>query len=136
VANYSTNDVSFEDRLTGISVGVQILVLHQLQNFIETKNISEEEFRTVLYWFCDWGYDVPFILAKYDYFESGMDYDAAVNDIESIQEGYETIELKKMVFIISALVMELEVQIERSQSALEGTFQSSICMKGGVVSAR
>ncbi len=136
MANSSTNDVSFEDRLTGISVGVQILVLHQLQNFIETKNISETDFQTVLSWFCDWNYDVPFILAKYDYFESGTDYDGAVNDIMSVQEGYETIELKKMLFIISALAMELETQIERSQSALEGTFESSISMKGGKVSAK
>jgi hypothetical protein len=136
MANYSTNDVSFEDRLTGISVGVQILVLHQLRDFIEAKSISETDFRTVLFWFDEWNLDVPFILAKYDYFESGMDYDDAVGYIESIQEGYETIELKKMVFIISALAMELEAQIERSQKALEGTFQSSISMNGGVVSAK
>ncbi len=82
----STNEVSFEERLAGITVGVLILMSNDLKKFVSENVISEEDFRTTLDWFQDWNFDIPFILAKYNYFDLGINYAEAEEIVLSIQE--------------------------------------------------
>ncbi|MEY2664929.1 MAG: hypothetical protein RLZZ480_34 [Candidatus Parcubacteria bacterium] len=132
----STNEVSFEERIVGISTAVLVLMSQELQSFIDRSSISHDDFQFVLRWFKDWKFDVPFALAKHNFFESGVDYDDAKDVVECMEEDVEEVGDDQKIFILRCLLFELHDRIIRSEENLKNTFDIDVTVGEGQVKIR
>jgi hypothetical protein len=134
--NPSTNEVSFEERIVGISTAVLVLMSQELLSFIDGRNISDDDFHFILHWFVDWKFDVPFALAKHNFFESGVDYADAQDMVECMEEDIDEVSNNQKIFILRCLQSELHDRIIRSEENLKNSFDIDVTIGEGRVKIR
>ena len=131
--NSPTDDISFEERIIGISTASLVLMAKELELFIECGSIFDEDFRFTLQWFIGQKFDIAFVLAKYNFYESGVDYEEAKFMIECLEDGSEEIDDDKKIFLLRCLCNELYDLIAQYEQNLTSTFElSSSINKGNV----
>lgn len=113
-----------------------IIMANELKEFLSKDDICGDDFIAVLEWFKEWNFDIPFILARHNYFDQGTNYSDAEDAVDLLLEGYETISDRQKLFVCRVLLEQLEDRIEDSPSNLQNTFQYSINVVKGKVEAR
>lgn len=131
--NSPTDDISFEERIIGISTASLVLMAKELELFIECGSILDEDFRFTLQWFIGQKFDIAFVLAKYNFYESGVDYEEAKFMIECLEDGSEEIDDDKKIFLLRCLCNELYDLIAQYEKKLTSTFELSISINKGSV---
>jgi hypothetical protein len=129
----STNEVSFEERIVGISTAVLALMSQEMQSFIDRERISNDDFQFILGWFKDWSFDTPFVLAKHSFFEIGIDYEDAVDMVECMENDVEEVSEKQRIFILRCLQSEIQHRIIRSELNLTSAFDIKITIGEGQI---
>lgn len=131
--NSPTNDISFEERVIGISTASLVLMAKELELFIECGSMSDEDFRFTLQWFIGQKFDIAFLLAKHNFYEFGVDYEEAKYMVECLEDGSEEIDDDKKIFILRCLCDELQLLIGQYEQNLTSTFTLSISIDKGRV---